>query len=180
MPCQHRSAGDKYRRHIDPRRRHQKPRHILIAVGHHHQSVKLMCQCHTLRRIRDQISRYQGIFHAGMSHSNTVTDCNCRKYHRYAACLCNAHLYGIYNLIQIHVPRYNLIVRTYNTDQGFIHFFLCKSQRIKQGTVGRLLHPFFYIITSHLSLSFSELLQIFSPWNTGSATVLPGTDFKQL
>ena len=59
VSCQHGAARHEHGRHIDPRCRHQKTRHILIAVRNHHQSIKLVGQCHTFRRIRDQIPRYQ-------------------------------------------------------------------------------------------------------------------------
>ena len=51
MPCKHGAAADKHCRYIHPRRCHQKPRNILVAVGNHHQRVKLVRQSHTLRRI---------------------------------------------------------------------------------------------------------------------------------
>ncbi|GFI29358.1 hypothetical protein IMSAGC013_00744 [Lachnospiraceae bacterium] len=114
--CQHGPAGYEHRRHIDSCRRHQKPRHILITIRHHHQSVKLMSQRHTFRGIRNQITGNQGIFHAGMPHGNSVTNCNGRKYHRNAAGLCYPQLHCIYNFIQIHMPRNDFIIGAYNSN----------------------------------------------------------------
>ena len=62
-----------------------------------------------------------------MSHRNTVADCNRREYHRHAACLRHTKLHGIDNLIQIHMPRYDLIVRADNADHRLVHFLFRKS-----------------------------------------------------
>ena len=83
MPCQHRSAADtKIVGIFSLCRCHQKSRDIFITVRDHDQRIKLMCNRHTLRGIRDQITGHQRIFHADMSHRDTVADRDCRKYHR--------------------------------------------------------------------------------------------------
>ena len=75
-----------------------------------------MCQCHTLGGVSNQITGYQGVFHSNMSHGNTVTHCNGREYDRSSACHGYTLLYCIYNLVQMHMTRYDLIVGTYDTD----------------------------------------------------------------
>ena len=122
-----------------------------------------MCQCHTFCGICDQISCNERIFHTDMSHCDTVTDCDRRKYDRNTACFRYAKFYGVYDLIQIHMPRNDLIVRAYNTDHRLFHFLFGKAKCIEQTSVWSLLHSLFYIITSHSVLSFYILSQIRSP-----------------
>ena len=110
-----------------------------------------MCHSHSLCRICNQISGNQRIFHAHMPHGNAVADCNGRKYHRSSPCHGNAQFHGIYDFIQVHMSRYDFIIRADNSHQRFFHFFLGDAQSMKQGPVRRLLHSFFYCVTSHLS-----------------------------
>ena len=110
-----------------------------------------MCKRHTFRGIGNQITRYQRILHADVSHRNSVADRDRREYHRHAACLRNAKLYRVDNLIQIHMTGNNLVVGAHNADHRLVHLLLGKSQRVKQTSVRCLLHPLFYIITLHLS-----------------------------
>ena len=150
MTRQHRSPADKNRRNIHTGCCHQKSRNVLITVRYHNKSVKLMCHSQCFCRIRDQISCHKRIFHPNMSHGNSVTDCNRRNHDRCSSCHSNSHFNSLCNLIQVHMPRHDLIIRTHNSDQRPVQFFLCHSQRIEQGTMRRLLHPLCYSITSHL------------------------------
>ena len=67
-----------------------------------------------------------------MSHCDTVTNRNRRKYTWYAACHGNAHLDSLCDLIQIHMARYDLVIRIDNTDQRTLHLFLGQPKRIEQ------------------------------------------------
>ena len=125
MAGKHRAAADKYSRHIDSCCCHQKSRYIFVTVWHHNKSIKLMCHCHCLCRICDQISCYEGIFHSDMSHGNSVTNCDCREYTRYTSCHGNTHFYCLYDFIQVHMSRNNFIVGAYDTDKRFVHLFFC-------------------------------------------------------
>ena len=58
-------------------------------------------------------------------------------------------LHCLGDLIQVHVPRNDLIIRADNTYQRLVHLFFCQTQCIKQGSVGSLLHPLLYCITFH-------------------------------
>ena len=160
MPRHHRPSTYKYGRNIDACRRHQKPRHILVTVRHHYQRVKLMRHRHRFCGICNQIPCHQRIFHADMSHSDTITYRNRRKYDRRPASHSYALLHCIYNFIQIHMPRNNFIMRTDNSHQRPFHLLFCHAQRVKQGTVRSLLHSLFYVITFHIyTSSFKPFLQ---------------------
>ena len=102
-----------------------------------------MCHCHAFRTVRDQISGDKGILHANMSHGNPVTYRDGRKYHRRTACHGHPHLHRLHDLIQVHMPRNDLIIGTDNTDQRALPLFLCITKCIKQASVRRLLYPFF-------------------------------------
>src|SRR5699024_7496779 len=138
MSGHHGAAADEHGGNIDPGRSHQKARDILVTVGDHDESVKLMGDGHSLCGIRDQISRYQRIFHADMTHGDTVADGDCRKYHRSSARHGYALLNRVYDLVQVHMPGYDLIIGTYDSNQRTFHFLFRHSQSVEQGSVGRL------------------------------------------
>ena len=149
MSCKHRSSADKYGGNIYSGRRHQKSRHIFVAVGHHHQCVKLMCHRHSLCRIGDQVAGDQRIFHSDMPHGNPVAYGDGRKYDRRSSCHGDSHLHCLYDLIQVHVSRNDLIIRADNSHQRAVHLFFRQSQRVEQRTVRGLLHPLGNCVTSH-------------------------------
>ena len=51
-----------------------------------------------------------------MSHCNTVTNSDCREYDWCTTSHCNTLFYSCYDLVQIHMSRYDLIIRTYDSD----------------------------------------------------------------
>ncbi len=67
-----------------------------------------------------------------MSHGDSVAYRDRREYDGRPACHGDSLLYCIYNLIQIHVSRNDLIIRTDDPYQRTVHLFLCKPQRIEQ------------------------------------------------
>ena len=102
--------------------------------------------------IRNQVSGHQGILHSDMSHGDAVADRNRRNHDRCPACHRDSHLDCFRDLIQIHMPRHDLVVGADHTYQGPLQFFLRISKRVEQGTVGRLLYPLCNGITSHLHI----------------------------
>ena len=85
-----------------------------------------------------------------MSHGDSVAYRDRRKYNRDAACFRNAQFNCIYNFIQIHMARYDLIIGAYDTDHRLFHFFFCEAKCIEKASMRCLLHSAFYIITFHL------------------------------
>ena len=86
----HRATADKYGRDVDSGCCHQKTWYVLITVWNHNKTIKLMCHCHTLGRIGDQISCYKRILHADMTHGDTITDGDSWEYNRHTSCHCDA------------------------------------------------------------------------------------------
>ena len=93
------------------------PGTFLSQFGHHNQCIELVCHCHGLCGICDQISCDQRIFHTDMSHGDTVTYSDGREHHRCSSCHGNAHLYCLHDLVQVHMSRYDLIIGADNSDQ---------------------------------------------------------------
>ena len=56
----------------------------------------------------------------------------------------NTLLYGCHDLVQIHMTGNDLIIGADDADQRTVHLFFRQSQRIKQRTMGCLLHPLSY------------------------------------
>ena len=115
VTSQHRAAAYEYSRDIQSCCCHQKSRYVFVTVRNHNQCIELMCHCHTLCGICDQITGNQRVFHSCMSHCNTITNCDCREHDRCTACHCNTHFYSFYDFIQVHMTRYDLIIGTYDT-----------------------------------------------------------------
>ena len=162
MSGKHWAAAYKYSRNIQSGCCHQKSGYVLVTVWNHYQCIKLMCHCHGFCGICDQVSGNQRIFHSNVSHCNTVTYCDCREHNRCTACHCHTKLNCLCDLVQVHMTRYDFIIRTYDTYQRSVHFFFCHSKSIKQGTVRCLLCACFYCITSHCFISsFLTVLFIF-------------------
>ena len=70
------------------------------------------------------------------------------------ACLGDAELDCLDDLVEIHMTGNDLIVGADDADQRLSHLFLGKSKGIEQGTVRRLLHAFFDVVTKHGDLLF--------------------------
>ena len=149
MSRQHGTAGHKHRGKIQPGRRHQQARHILITVGNHHQSVKLVSNGHTFGGIRNQIPGHQGVLHADMTHGDAVTDSNGREHHGYTARFRHSQLHGIHDLVNVHVTGHNLIVRTDDAHHGFLHLLLGKTQSVKKTSGRSLLHAGPGVVACH-------------------------------
>ena len=140
MPRQHGAAGDKDGGDVDSCRRHQQTGHVFIAVGDHHQCVKLMGNGHSLGGIADQITGDQRILHADMPHGNTVADRNGRELNRRTACHPDASLYGLSDLVPIHMTGNDLIIGADHAYQRAVRLLLGITQRRKQRPIGRTIH----------------------------------------
>ena len=156
----HRAAADKHRRHVKARRRHQKARHILVAVRHHDERIKAVCQCHGFGGIRNEVARDERILHAGVAHCNAVAYRNRREDNRRAACHRNADLYGVHNLIDIHVARDDLVIGADDADERTFDLLLREAQSMVQRTVRRVLRTDFQRITFHFISSIREILAV--------------------
>ena len=127
----HGASGNKDGRYINTGCRHKESRYIFVTVRNHDQCIKLMCLCHTLCGIGNQVSCNKRILHTDMTHGNSVTDRNRRKFHRKTACFGNTHLHRLADFIQINMPRNNFVIGAHHPDHRLLHLFLCVAQGIK-------------------------------------------------
>ena len=111
---------------------------------------------HRLRRVRDQIAGHEGIFHAGVSHGDTIADSDRRDNDREAARFCYAELDGLCDLVKVHMARNDLIPGADNRNERLIHFLLCHAERIPERAVRSLLETLFNSVTSHNNVLLSD------------------------
>ena len=146
---QHGAAGNKNGGNVQPGRRHQQAGDVLVAVGHHDQSVKGVGQRHGFGGVGDQIPCDQRVFHTHMPHGDTVADGDGGENDGGAASHGDAQLNGLNNLVQIHVAGDDFVVGADDADQGTIHLFVGDAQCVEQGAVGGALCTFGDGVTSH-------------------------------
>ena len=84
-----------------------------------------------------------------MAHGNTVADSNGRENDRGTACHGNAKLNGFRDLIQVHVPRNDLVIRTDNTDERTGSLFHRQAQCMVKGSVRRVVETIHNSIFDH-------------------------------
>ena len=133
---QHGTAGYKDGGNIDPGSCHQKSGDVLVTVGNHDEAVKTVGFSHALRGIRDQITGDEGIFHADMSHGDTVADSNRGEHDGHSACHCDTHLDRLGNFVQVHVSGDDLIIGTYDTDHRASSLFLGVAEGVEKAAMG--------------------------------------------
>ena len=149
---QHGAAGTEDGGDIQPRSRHQQARHVLVAVGDHHKTVKLVGHDHGLRGIRDEVPGHQRILHPHMAHGDAVAHGDGRKHHRRAACGPDTGLYSLGDLVQPHVAGDDLVIGADHADEGPGKLLIGIAQRVKQAAVGRPLHAGLDLFRTHTLL----------------------------
>ncbi|MPM98424.1 hypothetical protein SDC9_145610 [bioreactor metagenome] len=106
---EHRPRRDEHRRQIQPRRCHQHAGNDLVASGQKHHAVESMCLRHNLAFIRDDFAAGKRIVHAFVTHRDAVAYADGAKLNRGSARHADARLDGLGQLIEVEVPRYNLV-----------------------------------------------------------------------
>ena len=147
--CQHRAARNEDRRDIQSRRRHQKPGHVLVAVGNHDEAVKAVRHDHRLGAVRNQITGDEGILHPDVPHRNPVAYGDCREHNRRTACHRNAHLYSIADFVKVLMPRHDFVVGAYYADEGPGKLLVRQAQRMVQGTMRSIVKSVYYCFFNH-------------------------------
>ena len=154
VAAKHRAAGNDNRRNIDAGCCHHEARNILIAGRHHHETVKRMGNGHGFRRVRNQLTGNERVLHALVPHREAVAHRDGREDERHTAGKGNPLLHGIHNLIQVHVPRDDVVLRADDADQRTIDFFISQAEGLHEckprsggGALGHL-------VTAHMFLHF--------------------------
>ena len=105
----HGTSTDEDCRDIETCRRHEHPRHNLIAVRNEDKPVKSRCHRNGFDGVRNQLTACKGVFHPRMPHRNSITNADRRKFNRRSTCGCHAKLHSFRNRIQMKVPRNDLV-----------------------------------------------------------------------
>ena len=125
---------------VQPRRRHQQPRHVFIAVGNHHQTVKLVGDGHCFSGISNQIAGDEGVLHADVPHGDPVADGNRGEENRRAARRADARFDGFGDFVQIHMPGDDFIIGGNDADERLADFLIGQTEGIEQRAVGGAFH----------------------------------------
>ena len=160
--CKHGTAADEHGGNIHARRRHEKPGHVLVAVGHHDEPVKAVGQDHGLGGVGDQITGNEGVFHARVTHGDAVANGNGGKYNGRSPCHGDTDLDRFYDLVEIHVPGHDFIIGTDDANERTFLFFFCQTQGVKQTAVRGVVHARNNIFLRHNATSYQLLMSLSS------------------
>ena len=133
---QHGAAGDKNGGNVQPGGGHEKAGDVLIAVGNHHQPVKLVGNGHGLGGVGDEVPGDKGVLHAHVAHGDAVAHGDGGELHGRASGGPDASLDGFGNLVQVHVAGDDLIIGADHADERAFQLLLGVAQGVKQRTVG--------------------------------------------
>ena len=154
---QHGAAGDEDGGHVHPGCCHQQTGDVLVAVGDHHQAVKLVGQGHGLGGVGDQIPGHQGVLHSRVAHGDAVAHGDGGELHRGAPGSADACLHRLGDLVQVHVPGHDLVIGADHADEGALQLLLGVAQCVEQGAVGGGGNAFFHNIGTHESVLLEYL-----------------------
>ena len=90
---------------------------------------------HCLGGVGDDVAGNQRVLHAGVSHSDAVTDRNRREHDRSSSGHGDAEFYRLDDFVEVHVSRHNLIVGADDTDYRARQLLFGKSERVVQTPV---------------------------------------------
>jgi hypothetical protein len=114
------------------RRGHQHSGHDFVAVGDQDQSVKGVPFRHGFNGVRHQFPAGKRIFHPFMAHCDTVADRDGREFHGSTSRHGNAFFGRFRDAVQVHMPRYDLVLRIDDADDRPIYFFTGIAHSVKK------------------------------------------------
>ena len=134
---QHGAAGAEDGRDIETGGGHEQAGHVLVAVGHQHQTVELMGQHHGLGGIGDQVPGDQGILHAHVAHGDAVAHGDGREFDGRAPGGADAGFHRLHDLVDVHMTGHDLVEGADHAHQRALQLFLGEAQGVQQTAVGR-------------------------------------------
>ena len=114
--------------------------------------------------VRNELAAGQGIFHALVTHGDSIANADGRHFNGNAAGGQDAVFDKLRLVVQMGVAGNDVILGVDYGDHRFLHVLFRKAQRVKQGPVGGAGGPFFDLITSqttHVNPSFLSLCFVF-------------------
>ena len=149
MTGKHGTARNHDGRDVEARSSHQETRHVLVAGGDEHQTVKGVGCCHGFRAVADEFTGNEGILHADVAHGQTVADGNGGEHDGNASAERHALLDGVDDFVEVHVPGHDVVLRADDADQGFADFSIAKTECFQKAALRGGIDAFGKRITSH-------------------------------
>jgi len=99
----HRPAADEDGRHVQAHRRHQHPRHNLVAVGDADHAVEPVGSDHGFHRVRDQLPAGKAVLHPDVAHRDAVIDTDRIEHEGHATRCAHRRAHDLPELLQVNV-----------------------------------------------------------------------------
>src|SRR5207248_10845718 len=99
---------------------HEHTRDNFVAVGYTDHAVEAMRLHHRLHAIGDQLAAGQRVFHADVSHSDTVIDANGVELKGNAARCPDGLLNEFTESLQMHMAGYHIDIGVADSNEGFV------------------------------------------------------------
>ena len=132
---EHGSATAEYRGNIQAQRSHQHTGHDLITVGNQYHAIKSVAVNLCLNAVSNQFAACQRIFHAFMTHGDTVAETDGRNFYRYPAGCEDTVFYHFCLVIQMGMAGNDISLGVYNGNQRLFKIFITEAESVKQRTV---------------------------------------------
>ena len=139
---------------VEATRRHQEPRHVLVAGCDEDEPVEGVGRRHRFDAVGDQFAAHERILHPGVSHGETVADGDRGKDDGGSTRHGDALLRSLRHLVEEHVPRNDFVEGTDDPDQGSFDFGVAKAERLQNGPLRSRVIAFRETVTAHDGVSF--------------------------
>ena len=111
----HWAAGDEDGGDVQTQRCVEHARGDLVTVRNTHQGIGSVRVDHVLHGVRNDLTRWQGVEHAGVAHGDTVIDRDGVEFFRNTACFTNGVSNNVTDILQVNVARNELSIRVSNS-----------------------------------------------------------------
>ncbi|MNW53921.1 hypothetical protein D3C74_315020 [compost metagenome] len=145
----HRSAADEDGWNVDTQSAHHHPRRDFITVRNADHTVKPVRGNDCFKCVRNNLTAWQGVPHADMTHSNTVIYTDGVKLERYTASFTDRFFNDLAEFLQMHVTRYNINIGITYCDKRFIEVLFLNTCGTQQTAVRRTVEAFFNHVRAH-------------------------------
>ena len=145
----HRAAGSEDGGDIQTHCAHKHTGNDFVAVGYADHGVEGMGGTHAFNRVGNNFTAGQRIFHTGMSHSDTVADCDSIEFVGDTACFADFFTDDLTDFLQMTMSGYDVGIGVANTDERFFDVFGFDAGSHHQSAVRGSLQTCFHSITSH-------------------------------
>ena len=139
----HRAAAYEYGRDIAAKRTHDHAWCNLVTVRDTYHAVEPVSGYDRFYGICNNITAWQGVAHADMSHGDPIINTNCVEFERNAASFTNRIFYNLAEFLQMHMARNDINVRVAYCDKRLVEVFFLHACCTKQAAVRSTIKAFF-------------------------------------